>query len=201
MRFLLIAALTCATAAAAAAAPKPKKQPAEALDSSARIGAGSQRLVVTAVKIARKEWRPDACFAGFEGQYGGDEAGRQDSSKFFFYAPATGEKNFTVTFNGRGEARWEALGSSPPECIREMSVDSGDAIAIASKNGLEHGPSVRFYLYLVLVADTGLGWGWADSLHRDHPHTRGKTVWVVSAESRTLIIDAKTGKILGAVAS
>ncbi|MEK7858135.1 MAG: hypothetical protein AAB320_03255 [Elusimicrobiota bacterium] len=178
----------CACLLLTGAAPPKKSAPA----AWEKLGGGSQALAGQAVRMARETWRPDACFAGLLGHFNGQD-GSVDVMHFRFFSPGAEESGFRAAFSPglAPEPSPELKRDYDHYCIREMSIDSGDAVLTAFKAGLSHGPKVPVLLRLRVAQD-------ADSPLWTVKALRGRTVWIVAVEEGGLqyYIDAKTGRLI-----
>lgn len=159
------------------------------------LGGSSQHLVVAAVKFAHANWDPKACLASVELSKNATIDRGEESWDFGFIVPGA-DRRIKVSIMGAGSPFLvdNGLQGMSAGCIREMSVDSHRAVEIALRHGLNYaGSLLGLKLFLAEPGDFSDG----DNLLHRRPDLHGKTIWRVTTEdSRTFLIDAKTGKVL-----
>ncbi|MBI3552965.1 MAG: hypothetical protein HY077_10660 [Elusimicrobia bacterium] len=183
-----------------------------------QLGEGAQRLVGGAVKKGRSRWGPEACvrkvdahinvshysnppgpkvvyFNEFNFIFSTDEVGRERREVSIIERIGAlanppdllpyDEYRFPKGYHSAGAAFYYSDG-----CVREMSVDSGEALALGRKYGLVVNPDHEYHAYL-RTAERG-GRSFVDAA------LFGETFWIVGRNGGDFdyFIDAKTGKLL-----
>lgn len=202
-RGLVVPALILALASGASAADAPK------------VGEGAHRLVARALKVAQRDWHEDACVAALEERLEstcssefGKTPGHYNGFEFYFFSAEHPLDTYKVEVNDSlGEANCEyskldqftggGIGGElyDQSCIREMTLDSGDALAKAQKYGLVQGEGIHNQLIELRMAAN------SDSHFWRFPVLRRRTFWIVGDTyvdhpRHNRYIDAKNGKLL-----
>lgn len=207
VRLAATAAVALALVCGAARGAEPK---------AAKLGEGAQRLVGGAVKFARARFGPEACLDGVDAVINASgkaytAAGAISSSynafnfTFAKYAVPPGADlpevylmealgaalpNLKYNQYSAGHVGGGVPYHHDPGCISEMSIDSGDALALANKSGLVMDVGQEYHAYLRAAA--------SPSKYFTEPGLSGKTFWIVGQPggARDYFIDAKTGRLL-----
>ncbi|MFC1679877.1 hypothetical protein ACFL2T_06675 [Elusimicrobiota bacterium] len=174
------------------AAGKKAAEPA-----SHKLGAGSQELVVDALRVARTNWSDDACFSQLHYYHTHVRPGSSlvpEVFHFFFHSPTRPKRSFLVSFSaGLPLSHEEHAKRGGSSCITEMSVDSGDAIEIALADGLRYGVRDKLDLKLYYFEDRSEMPIWAGK------RLMGRTFWRACVGGRCRVVDAATGELISPV--
>lgn len=207
-RGVLAALLLCAPSFAAPAAQ------------TKYIGDGALRLIPGALQQARARWGDDICFTGLSMEVArnvktfgpGSRHGRITTFQFEFLSRQTASRYHVFFTEADGPAPYDPAGATCPldsyrefgqgtsktGCVAGFSIDSDDALGIATRHGLNLARYPSPFLNLHLVDRES-------SLWTTHKKLRNKTVWLVTEGKDSqyqvsgrfmVIIDASKGLVL-----
>lgn len=167
-------------------------------------GEGAQRLIMGALRIARRDWSPDACNAAVELSvditpgnhytlkefkflfWSPDKPNLQQLSWHEYYGKPKASEEYELPPN-------EYVGFKPASvtpatdgsCVTDMTIDSGKALGLAVRAGLAE--RSRYRLKLFLVTEQRPEWKTRSM--------RGRSVWEVRDNRRAVYVDATNGKV------
>lgn len=163
-----------------------------------KFGTGTGRRLTKALGLARAE-HPDAClsaiYACFQCAPLHSDPEPYDSWKFFFYSPATDERHMVVDFDKHDHASLGRDMQAAPFCVQPR-VDTADAIETALR-GVDEQKGMFIEVGLQTISDKRRTVAWDTQVWERFPDLRGRLLWRVYAQGVNVLIDARSGKVVG----
>lgn len=223
------AQLAAAAGVPAEAAPPPPRPPGPRIPDR-KPGSAGMGPLSAALSTAREVWQPDACFSGLTYHFGSrhypycDEFQR-DSFNYYFSSKASERDIYRVSYHDELKQCPNVASLKGPNhqnaprptgldaCLSEVSVDVGQAVEIAERNGWKAAVPIRAVLasfpkaFFARTCGRGTA-AMGGKVWRDYPVTcgdgdwdaarlrraTGSPVWVLSSHTQTAIVDARTGR-------
>lgn len=199
-----LAFLLCAAAPKKPAKPTPKTAPIAAPEKEWAMGP-----MGSAIRLARGEWKEDACLSAFIFKY--HEYSSDTGFEYYFYSPAAWKSTFFL-YSQDGNEDLKVLGRTKRfgnVCVPPPELDIDQALEAAFRSGffVRGNPAAEFHPKLVLTAHNPQTWdsdmtfnNTADfyvPANEAHALVPGAPYWYITSPSRPgklLVVDGRTGR-------